>query len=108
MYRPFCSCGCKETHEIARRRTADEKTVIAWSDGDVTWGMGLGIRGIGGGKSAYARGRNVKAAWALMGLVELLDSSEIPRAARAARKAVRNPNPPTRANVFESEILQAL
>lgn len=35
-----CSCGCREPHEVARRRTFDGIDVLFWSDGAVTGRMG--------------------------------------------------------------------
>lgn len=35
-----CSCGCREPHEVMRRRTFDGIDVLFWSDGAVTGRMG--------------------------------------------------------------------
>lgn len=42
----MCTCGRTDPHVIARRRTADNYTVCAWSDGPVTAELGTGIRGV--------------------------------------------------------------
>lgn len=84
-----CSCGTNETHEIARRRTADGKTVVLWSDGLITWAMGYMVRGIGAARSAYETRKNLEAGWMAMGDVDLYEAAEVSALVRAARRAVR-------------------
>jgi len=87
-----CSCGTHEAHEVARRRTADNKGVILWSDGLVTGAIGIGIKGIGAARSAYERAKDVEAGWLAIGEVELYDLAEVAGLVRAARRAVRQPS----------------
>jgi hypothetical protein len=83
-----CSCGNNEDHVIARRRTADDKVILFWSDGGVTGMMGVDLYGRGprdpGRKNDY-----LKAAWLLAGEVELYDRTEVKRAVKVARRAIQ-------------------
>jgi hypothetical protein len=65
--------------KIASRKTADNKTVIFWSDGGVTSGMG----GVPRGTSGVVH-RDIQN-W-LMGDVSLYDWDELPKVIQLARK----------------------
>ena len=79
-----------DVEQMARRTTADGKSVILWSDGTLTSGMGWHIKGSSHtARSAYERKKNIEAGWLLMGDVELYDYAEVPKLVNAARKAVR-------------------
>jgi len=113
MPNPICSCGDPKPHEIARRTTADGKRVLFWSDGLVTWAMGWRLPGVGAARDAYGRGRDLRAARVVMGLVELLDAAEVPVAVKAARRSVARPGLPMLDSaaadaVVRREILEAL
>lgn len=70
---------------IAKRQTADSKTVEFYSDGGITGAMGFYIRGI---RKISDSVRN----W-LMGDVQLYDYNELPIVIQSARKlAKRDPN----------------
>lgn len=84
-----CSCGDPHPHEIGRRRTADGKTVVLWSDGAVTAALGFGLPGIGVPRGAYERGKAVEAGWLVLDEACVYDLSEIPALVKAARRAVR-------------------
>jgi hypothetical protein len=79
----------KKDEVIARRKTADDKVVLLWSDGSLTWALGNVIKG-----SAHARTPGQvqearSAGWLVMGEVELYDADEVPRLIEVARKAAR-------------------
>lgn len=40
-----CSCGDATPHVVARRKTSDGKSVLGWSDGELTFSFGWRIRG---------------------------------------------------------------
>lgn len=86
-----CACGCgeKKSHEVARRRTADEKQVVLWSDGLVSGAMGFNLKGIGAPRSEFERRKALEAGWLVMGDVELYDYAEVPALVKAARRAVK-------------------
>ena len=44
----MCTCGTTDTHEIARRQTADGIGVVLWSDGAITGRLGVALHGIPG------------------------------------------------------------
>jgi hypothetical protein len=81
-----CSCGCSEVHEVAWRRTADNKRVTFWSDGPVTGPFGFNLRGVGSAKSAWSTKRDLRAVWIVADLVGFLDFSEVGAAVKTARK----------------------
>lgn len=78
----MCTCGNNEDHIIARRQTADGKTVFGWSDGDITFGMGRYPQGIGKTRDARVRDR-------VLDQVSLVDASEVAGLIRQVRAEVR-------------------
>lgn len=70
--------------QIRRARTADNQTLILWSDGQITRALGLTIKGIGTPRNTRAA---LKAASMVMGDAELYDMSEIAELFKCARKA---------------------
>ena len=70
-----------EAELVAKRKTADNYTVLFWSDGAVTNGMQFYPKGI--------RKIPTEAMWAVAGEVELFDWSEVPALMRAARRIYR-------------------
>lgn len=91
IHPPTCSCGVHSDHKVARRLTADGKTVVLWSDGQVT-GAFNAIRGIGRARTRTARRLNLRAGWLVFADVELYDFDEVPGLVRAARQGVRQYN----------------
>jgi hypothetical protein len=87
-----CSCGCDDSHVIAKRLTADGKIVWFWSDGMVTFALGLAVKGAGVAKMACQVRFNVAACWLLAEEIHCYDGAEVSMAVRAARKAVRSTN----------------
>lgn len=84
-----CSCGCAETHEVARRTTADGKLVVLWSDGLVTGFLGFRVRGVGASRSTYEAGKDMEAGWLMLDEVCLYDFAEVGALVHAARRSVR-------------------
>lgn len=82
-----CSCGDPNPHVIARRATADGKHVCLWSDGGLTWALGMAIRGAWLRPGAKNRDRALRAGWLVLGEVCLYDQGEVSALAAAARWA---------------------
>lgn len=80
----------KSATVLARRKTADGRSVKLWSDGQVTWAFSA-IRGIGRAIEPWAQEADLKAGWAAIDLVSLCDAAEIPALIKEARKAFRAP-----------------
>lgn len=76
---------------IARRKTADDRTVLLWASGQVTFAFGSAVPGVGAAREAWAREADLRAGWAFMGDASLFDASEVGRAVTALRKAFRAP-----------------
>lgn len=74
---------------IARRRSADDKIVALWSDGAITGGLGLYIKGSPCARTEDARVEALTAGWLVMGDVCLYDFDEVPDLIAAARKVAR-------------------
>lgn len=74
-----CSCGQADVHVIARRKTADGKSVQLWRDGGVTGALGFRLPGVPmkRARNAESRALNLRAGWLLLGEVCLWDLSEI-------------------------------
>lgn len=51
--------------------------------------MGFALPGVGVARSSFEAERDLKAGWLLFAEIELYDGQEVPRLAKAARKAVR-------------------
>lgn len=80
---------------IARRTTADGKTVVLWSDGSLTWGrMGTVIKGSPHARTPAQKQEAREAGWRVLGEVELYDAAEVPRLIAAARKVARSGGTP--------------
>ena len=86
-----CTCGLTEDHIIATRKTADDRIVHLWNDGQVTFALGVYLRGIGRSRSASGRRLDLRAGWIVLGEVESYDAEELPALVRAAQRAVRLP-----------------
>ena len=75
---------------MATRSTFDGKTVQLWTDGSVTFGqLCTYVRGSGVATSPEGIRANVAACWLLAGEVAIYDADELPKAVKAARRAVR-------------------
>lgn len=68
-----CSCGCTEPHKIANRLTADGKTVTVWSDGSLTYALGLYIPKLGKSRDPL----RVEAVRLIVDNIGLLDFAEL-------------------------------
>lgn len=77
-----CSCGNTATHDVAHRRTIDNRGVILWSDGDLTFAFG-GIPGVG---KLRDRSRAMQVGWLVLGEVCLVTAADMPRLVQTARK----------------------
>ncbi len=80
-----CSCGNAADHVVARRSTADGKSVLLWSDGSLTWAHGYVIKGSANPRSAAGRELALKAGWLIAGEVCLHDADDVPDLIAAAR-----------------------
>lgn len=87
--RPICSCGCVETHVVWKRTTADNKIVMGWSDGLITFALGFGIKGVSARRSAVECRKDLAASWAVADVVSLHDAAEMSSVIALARKAIR-------------------
>lgn len=76
---------------LARRQTADGKTVLLWPDGQITYALGYAIRGVGRARKPWAREADLAAGWAFMDWAEVFDACEIGTAIKAIRAAFRAP-----------------
>ena len=74
----ICSCGNPESHIIARRKTADEKSVLLWSDGSLTWALGHAVRGSAQPRTEKQRNAALRAGRLVLGDVCLYDADEVP------------------------------
>lgn len=84
-----CSCGCSQIHKVARRETSDGVTLQLWSDGSVTYALGIYIKGTKSARTSYQSSKNLEAGHLLFSVVELYDFKEVPQLLKSARKAVR-------------------
>jgi hypothetical protein len=76
---------------VAKRKTADGKRVVLWSDGSISGRMGYQLKGVPMTKNPLTP-RGV--GWLFMSEVELYDSSELSKLYKAAKKvAKRGGNP---------------
>jgi hypothetical protein len=80
-----CSCGCREAHVVAERRTADDVAVCLWSDGEVTGRLGIYPRGLG--KLRTSSDRYLCAGWLALNEVCMYEWSEVAQLVRTTRKA---------------------
>ena len=88
----FCTCGEPEPHRVSRRRTADGKDVVLWSDGAVTGAFGHRLPGI-----PMRRPRTVEAAnlarrtgWLVLSEACIHDVGDLGDVYTAARRAVED------------------
>ena len=79
----MCTCGESKLHIIARRKTFDDKLVLGWSDGAVTFGLGLFPRGVGRLRSS-AQLRYQALVLDLCGLYDAAELGALIHAARAS------------------------
>ena len=79
-----CSCGCTEAHVIARRQTADGRHLAIWSTGEITYAIGLYLRGLGTPRSRWGVETRIKAVRLMMDDFGAYDADEIPTLIRAA------------------------
>ncbi len=70
---------------IARRRTYDNKSILLWGDGSLTWALGHAIRGAWHSPSTKNQTRALTAGWLVIGECEVYDANEVTELARAAR-----------------------
>jgi hypothetical protein len=78
----------KKDEVIGQRKTADDKSVVLWSDGSLTWGrVGTVIKGSPHAKTPAQVEAALRAGWLVLGDAELYDAAEVPRLIAAARKA---------------------
>lgn len=74
---------------IARKKTADGKSIQLHDDGLVTGAFGFKLKGIGKSRSPEGRELDRQAGWIVMGDAGLYTLAEMPRVVKAARFAVR-------------------
>lgn len=84
----ICHCGApaEYSHIVARRSTADGKSVLLWSHGHLTWRFGEYVRGSAHPRTATQVAAALAAGWLLLGDVELWEAEEVPTLAAAARQ----------------------
>jgi hypothetical protein len=70
---------------IARRSTFDGKHVCLWSDGSLTWALGLTIKGSANPRTAEQRELALRTGWLVLGDVEIHNADEVSALVRAAR-----------------------
>lgn len=79
---------------IARGKTYDDKVVLLWSDGSLTWALGSAIKGSPNARTAAGIKEAVTAGWLVMGEVSIFNADEITRLIEAARKVARKGGSP--------------
>lgn len=84
-----CTCGNHEDHIIARRMTADGKSVLLWADGSLTWALGHAIRGSAHPRTDAQRAMALRAGRLVLGDVCLYDGNEVSDLVAAARWAAK-------------------
>lgn len=84
-----CTCGCVDDHQIARRRTFDDKIIVLWSDGALTWALGSAIRGSASPRTDAQRDAALRAGWLVLGEVCLYAADKVPWLILAARAVVK-------------------
>lgn len=83
----ICTCAHNDSHTIARRSTADGKSVLLWNDGSITWAMGYAIKGSPFPRTEKQRATARRAGGLVLGEVSLYDAAELPTLIAAARWA---------------------
>ncbi|MDQ3170317.1 MAG: hypothetical protein M3Q55_09295 [Acidobacteriota bacterium] len=80
-----CSCGCTAAHVVMHRTTADGVRLALWSDGAITLGRGgRYLRGLGEGRSSWARRARVRAVLGVADDIGLFDAADVPRLVKVA------------------------
>ena len=74
-------CDVSDGRIIASRKTADDKRIYLWSDGDLTWAFGHAVSGV-----RLPRDGDLTVGWAVLGDVALYDAAEVPQLIKAAQK----------------------
>jgi hypothetical protein len=74
---------------LARGKTYDDKVVLLWSDGSLTWALGNVIKGSPNARTAAGIQEAVAAGWLVMGEVSIYNADEITRLIEVARKVAR-------------------
>lgn len=80
-----CSCGCSEAHRIARRTTTDGMALALWSDGALTWPLGIRVKGSPEPRTLEGCRKALVAGWLVMGEVSLYEGAEVTDLVKAAR-----------------------
>jgi len=77
----------KKASIIGRGTTADDKSVVLWSDGSLTWGrMGVVIKGSPHARTDAQIQKARNAGWLVLGEISLYDEVEVPALIAAARR----------------------
>jgi hypothetical protein len=71
---------------LARGKTYDDKVVLLWSDGSLTWALGNVIKGSPNARTAAAIEEALTAGWLVMGEVSIRNADEVSGLIKAARK----------------------
>ncbi len=92
-----CTCGCTESHVIARRKSFDDYTIKIWSDGVLTYSLGEVLKGTGRGNPVKAQAVRL-----LMEDFGVLTTDEIPMVVKEAIKLLKKgvPEADVRARVM--------
>lgn len=85
----MCTCGRSDSHQIAWRRTFDDKIVCLWSDGALTWALGAAIRGTSFPRTDAQRDVARRVGRLVLEDVCLYDTDEVPGLISAAHAAVK-------------------
>ena len=86
-----CSCGCTKEHVIATRETADGRRIQVWSNGVLTYSLGLFVRGIGTPRTRTGRNTQRRAVLAIADDIGLYDYAELATVVKiAAREHAKN------------------
>lgn len=89
MTTPTCSCGDPAHHVIAKRQTADGRTVQFWEDSAITGALGQGFHQHAAHK-AWQKAIRHQAADLLQEEVCLYDHAELPALVIAAQQVARD------------------
>lgn len=73
---------------LARGKTYDDKAILLWCDGSLTWALGNVIKGSPNARTAAAIEEALTAGWLVMGEISIRNADEITRLIEAARKVV--------------------
>lgn len=102
-----CTCGDRDEHIVARRRTADHFDVTMWCNGCIAQWTGAPLPGvpIARPRTAEAWHRERAAAWLFVGEVELYDLDEVSLLHAACRRVAARGDgvPELRADLVRAE-----